>query len=948
MPSTPRKSASTAFRRTQFLVRWGGLIVLVALVLYSAGRTYWIETHFRSALKFDQNLQLELEAKQLGLSPEHKLVAVNGQAVQRADDVVNVYDLTDVKRATYLFQDGPGQPRQFDFVTLPPPFDFRVRADGVIEMDDRASAAIESIAPDTRVQALNGVPVDRLESSSEGTLIAPKPEVDVSTFTRFSLAATGDGPSQDVVIQMFNPYMYRGRVVTGILILLVCLLVVWVRPDTKSSLGFLVFTVNLGLFFLLRSLPSYYRFEVEKALYLGLQCALPATTIAFVFTFTPLRSLVKRSSLWLWPAIFYSVVLCVTSVILYPNDAHVGLLGLPLFQFWGFTMLLILVLSLPMDWWLRVFKIPLSATDKQRSRILRYAIFIGFAPSIFLTTPLFRILRAYSESPYTPFLEASTVLFPLIVAYAIIRLNLLRLNQLAWESLAVGVLVAGTTLLYVGASSLIVPAVLSLVPNSSEEARTAILALSLFVVFPMYNVTRRAVERRYSRVPFEFDEFISALDEAVREVHSSGEFCRVAAERIRHMVKTENVTIFVHDEKSGEWSLNAITPEARTALSPDSCRLLLELVAERKHEIFLDEALELLEYQPVRDELVNAFRLLDASVMIPIMGRERLEGAIALGGKADHSNYSGPELKTLTRIARHIGSILHLWQAGAPAVSGPRIVDRWPVHPKRIGGFDVTGTIGRGGMAYVYLAERHGVKYALKMANRSVQDSPILMERFQREATVMQRIQHENVLPVVEVGWEGPEPYIALEYFADGSLQEQIDKGQRFTVAEVLSIALQVARGLAAAHQEGVVHRDIKPQNIFRAQSGLVKISDFGLAAVEDRTTLTETGHVFGTPDFIAPEVVEGEKATHLSDQYALGVTMFELLAGKRPFTGEKRISLLFQRVSATAPDLRSVRDDVPQPVAEIVAQLLDRSPAKRYRVYDDLLDELRRAMKTV
>ncbi|MEK7793675.1 MAG: protein kinase, partial [Candidatus Hydrogenedentota bacterium] len=923
-------------------------IVLVALVLYSAGRTYWIETHFRSALKFDRNLQLELEAKQLGLSAEHKLTAVNGQEVQAADDVLNVYDATDAKRATYLFQDGDDQPKQFEYIMLPPPFDFRVRADGVIEMDEHSRTTIGAMGPDSRVEAVNGVAISSLESSSDRTLIVPEPEQDVSSFIRFTLAPTGEVPSKNIVVEMFNPYMYRGRLLTGILFLLVCLLVIWIRPDTKSSLGFLIFTMSLGLFFVLRSVPSFHRFGTEKALYLGLQCALPATTLAFVFTFTPLRSLVRRPSLWLWPAVIYSVVLCVSSVILFPKDAQVGLLGFPLFRFWGITMLLILVLSLPMDWWLRLFKIPLSATDKQRSRILRYAIFIGFAPSVFLTTQLFYVIPSFSASPYTPFVEATTVLFPLIVAYAIIRLNLLRLNQLAWESLAVGVLVAGTTLLYVGTSSLIVPTILSFVPDSSEEARTAILAVSLFVVLPMYNVTRRAVERRYSRVPFEFDEFIATLDEAVREVHSSGEFCRVAAERIRHMVKSANVTIFVHDEKSGEWSLNAITPEARTALSPDSCRLLLELVAERKHEIFLDEALELIEYQPVRDELVNAFRLLDASVIIPIMGRDQLEGAIALGGKADQSNYSAPELKTLARIARHIGSILHLWQSGMPAVSGPRIVDRWPVYPKRIGGFDITGTIGRGGMAYVYLAERHGVKYALKMANRSVQDSPILMERFQREATVMQRIQHENVLPVVEVGWEGPEAYIALEYFAEGSLQEQIDKGQRFTIAEVLSIALQVARGLAAAHQEGVVHRDIKPQNIFRAQSGLVKISDFGLAAVEDRTTLTETGHVFGTPDFIAPEVVEGEKATHLSDQYALGVTMFELLTGKRPFTGEKKISLLFQRVSASAPDLRSVRPDVPQPVAEIVAQLLERSPAKRYRVYDDLLDELRRAMKTV
>ena len=120
------------------------------------------------------------------------------------------------------------------------------------------------------------------------------------------------------------------------------------------------------------------------------------------------------------------------------------------------------------------------------------------------------------------------------------------------------------------------------------------------------------------------------------------------------MVKSRNVTLFVHDERSGKWLLNAITPEARTAFSPDSCRVLIERVEEGEQEIFLDEALERLEYQPVRDELVNAFRLLDASVMIPIMGRERLEGAIALGGKTDQSNYSVPELKTLTRIARRM------------------------------------------------------------------------------------------------------------------------------------------------------------------------------------------------------------------------------------------------------------------------------------------------------
>lgn len=248
-------------------------------------------------------------------------------------------------------------------------------------------------------------------------------------------------------------------------------------------------------------------------------------------------------------------------------------------------------------------------------------------------------------------------------------------------------------------------------------------------------------------------------------------------------------------------------------------------------------------------------------------------------------------------------------------------------------------------MSYVYHATKDGQDYAIKVANRAVQDSEILMERFHREASVLQRLNHPNIVTVAEVGWHGSEPFIAMEYFERGSLQNLIKNKGRMDEGDVLDIALQVAKGLAAAEQLGVIHRDIKPGNLFLANDGQVKIGDFGLAQLADRTSITLTGQIFGTPSYLSPEQMLGKKTTAQSDQYSLGITLFILLTNKRPFEGEDVESVLYARLNGPVPDPAELVEEISDETHTLVQTLLSVEPEKRFASYSILIDSIRNCL---
>jgi eukaryotic-like serine/threonine-protein kinase len=259
-----------------------------------------------------------------------------------------------------------------------------------------------------------------------------------------------------------------------------------------------------------------------------------------------------------------------------------------------------------------------------------------------------------------------------------------------------------------------------------------------------------------------------------------------------------------------------------------------------------------------------------------------------------------------------------------------------PVVPGiRIGPYQIEEPLGQGGMGVIFRAldtrlERRVALKFLAVRDGSSPPAGDAVERFLSEARAASALDHPNLCTVHDFGvWEG-HAYLAMAYYPGESLQDRLDRGP-LPVAEAVEIAAQVASGLAAAHEAGIVHRDIKPSNVVLSDRGTVKVVDFGLATHPGRERLTRSGLAVGTPGFMSPEQIKGEGATAASDVWALGVTLYEMLAGRPPFRGDSLPATVYSTVHEDPPDLRVARPEVPAWLAGVVARCLQKNPGMRY-----------------
>ncbi|HSM13634.1 MAG TPA: serine/threonine-protein kinase, partial [Thermoanaerobaculia bacterium] len=224
-----------------------------------------------------------------------------------------------------------------------------------------------------------------------------------------------------------------------------------------------------------------------------------------------------------------------------------------------------------------------------------------------------------------------------------------------------------------------------------------------------------------------------------------------------------------------------------------------------------------------------------------------------------------------------------------------------PGMPATVGRYRIQSEIGRGAMGAVYRAEdpRLGRTVAVKMISSSVAsgiDPEEIAARFEREARVAARLQHPNVVAVYDVGSEGDQLYLVMELVEGDSLAHRLARGDFPSAAEALSIAAEAADALAAAHEAGVIHRDVKPANLLLTRNGRVKVSDFGVAkAIGEQTDLTRTGMMVGSPAYMAPEQVKGMALDGRSDLFSLGVVLFEMLLRRKPFPADTVTTLVYQ-----------------------------------------------------
>src|SRR3989440_8497312 len=258
-------------------------------------------------------------------------------------------------------------------------------------------------------------------------------------------------------------------------------------------------------------------------------------------------------------------------------------------------------------------------------------------------------------------------------------------------------------------------------------------------------------------------------------------------------------------------------------------------------------------------------------------------------------------------------------------------------------GYEREELVGAGGMSSVYRAhdELLDRKVALKILHSHYNEDEEYVERFRREARTVAQLSHPNIVTVIDRGEDEGRQFIVFELIEGRTLKQVLDAEGRLPERRALEIALQVARGLAFAHEHGLVHRDVKPQNVILNGDGRAKVTDFGIARSLDVQGVTQSGTVLGTSNYIAPEQASGQAVDQTTDVYSLGVVLFELLTGEVPFPGESFVAVAMQHVNEPPPSLLDVRPDVPARVAHAVDRALEKDPAARFPTMDAFAAEL-------
>ena len=275
----------------------------------------------------------------------------------------------------------------------------------------------------------------------------------------------------------------------------------------------------------------------------------------------------------------------------------------------------------------------------------------------------------------------------------------------------------------------------------------------------------------------------------------------------------------------------------------------------------------------------------------------------------------------------------------------------WPDSLGRLGAYEIKGYLGRGGMGVVLKAFDPVLRrnVAIKVLSAALASSGSARQRFLREARAAAAVVHPHVVGVYSVVESAGQPFLVMEYVPGRSLQERLDKHGPLSLAEVLRIGMQTADGLAAAHAQGLVHRDVKPANILLEEDvERVRLTDFGLARAAAEAAVTRSGVVAGTPHYMAPEQALGLAADQRADLFSLGSTLYAACAGHPPFRADSPLAVLKRVCEEEARPLLEINTEIPSWLQAIVARLMHKDPARRFQTATEVSELLRQCLAHV
>lgn len=256
--------------------------------------------------------------------------------------------------------------------------------------------------------------------------------------------------------------------------------------------------------------------------------------------------------------------------------------------------------------------------------------------------------------------------------------------------------------------------------------------------------------------------------------------------------------------------------------------------------------------------------------------------------------------------------------------------------------------IGMGGMAIVYRAVdlRTGHNVAVKVLRPEYNEDREFISRFQREAEAASKMTHHNIVNLLDVGMDGENRYLVMEYVQGKTLKAVIQERGKLSAPLACQIAIRILSALEHAHRNGIVHRDIKPQNILVHEDGHIKVADFGIARIADSATLTHGDNVMGSVHYFSPEQARGEGATAASDIYSTGIVLYEMLTGRVPYDGDNPVAVAMQHLHAAPAPIQSISPDVPPSVVRVCMRAMEKNPAARYQTAREMATDLRAALE--